>query len=95
VQTPVVKEPPTGNRRGRPRATEVIAKTNHKVDQFFQKKTAQVDASMPLQPAEEEKQQSQPYQDQLPPQMPEEEKKYTGSVNSECRLLRSPRREPS
>ena len=32
VQTPVVKKAPTGNRRGRPRATEVIAKTNHKVD---------------------------------------------------------------
>ena len=32
VQTPVEKKAPTGNRRGRPRATEVIAKTNHKVD---------------------------------------------------------------
>ena len=32
VQTPVAKKTPTGNRRGRPRATEVIAKTNHKVD---------------------------------------------------------------
>jgi hypothetical protein len=35
VQTPVTKKPPTGKGRGRPRATEVIARTNHKVDQFF------------------------------------------------------------
>ena len=28
VQTPVVKRAPTGNRRGRPKATEVIARTN-------------------------------------------------------------------
>ena len=32
VQTPVVKKAPTGNRIGRPKATKVIAKTNHKVD---------------------------------------------------------------
>ena len=56
----------------------MIAKTNDKVDQFFQKKTAQVDASMPLHPAEEEKQQSQPSEVQLHSQMPEEEKKHTG-----------------
>ena len=69
VQTPVVKKPPTGNRRGRPKATEVIAKTSHKVDQFFQKKTPQVDASMPLQSVEEEKQQqSQPAEAQPPSQ---------------------------
>ena len=55
VQTLVAKKPPTGNGRGRPRATEVIARTNHRVDQFFQKKTPQVDASMPLQPVEEQK----------------------------------------
>ena len=55
MQTPVAKKPPTGNGRGRPRATEVIARTNHRVDQFFQKKTPQVDASMPLQPVEEQK----------------------------------------
>ena len=76
MQTPVVKKPPTGNGRGRPRATEVIARTNHKVDQFFQKKAPQVDASMPLHPVEEEKQ-SQPSEVQLPPQQPEEEKSYT------------------
>ena len=40
VHTPVAKKTPTGNRRGLPRATEVIAKTNHKVDQFFHKKIA-------------------------------------------------------
>ena len=58
VQTSVAKKPPTGNRRGRPRAAEVISKTNHMLDQFFRKSTAQVDASMPLQPAEEQKLQS-------------------------------------
>ena len=40
LQTPVAKKPLTGHRRGRPKATEVIAKTNHKVDQFFHKRTA-------------------------------------------------------
>ena len=40
MQTPVAKKPPTGNRRGRPTASAVIARTNHKVDQFFQKKVA-------------------------------------------------------
>ena len=80
MQTPVVKKPPTGNRRGRPRATEVIAKTNHNVDQFFQKKTAQVDASMPLQPVEEEKQQNQATEVQPPSQQPEEERRYTGHL---------------
>ena len=50
-----MKKPPTCNKRSRPRAAEVIAKSNHKVDQFFQKRTPQVDASMPLHPAEEEK----------------------------------------
>ena len=59
----------------------MIAKTNHKVDQFFQKKTPQVDASMPLQPVEEEKlQQSQPAEVQPPSQQPEEEKRYTGHL---------------
>ena len=40
VQTPVAKKPPTGNKRGRPKASEVIARTNHRMDQFFHKKTA-------------------------------------------------------
>ena len=38
VHTPAKKYAPTGNKRGRPKATEVIAKTNHKMDQFFQRK---------------------------------------------------------
>ena len=80
MQTPVAKKPPTGNGRGRPRATEVIARTNHRVDQFFQKKTPQVDASMPLQPVEEQKQQSQPTEVQPPPQQLEAEKKRTGHL---------------
>ena len=32
VHTPSKKYAPTGNKRGRPKATEVIAKTNTKVD---------------------------------------------------------------
>ena len=45
------------------------------------KKSAQVDASMPLQPVEEEKQQqSQPTEVQPPSQQPEEERKYTGHL---------------
>ena len=81
VQTPVVKKTPAGIKRGRPRATEVIAKTNHKVEHFFQKKTAQVDASMPLQPVEEEKQQqSQPTEVQPPYQQLEEERRYTSHL---------------
>ena len=38
VHIPAKKYAPTGNKRGRPKATEVIAKTNHKMDQFFQRK---------------------------------------------------------
>ena len=38
VHTPTKKKALTGNKRGRLRATEVIAKTNHKVDDFFRKK---------------------------------------------------------
>ena len=59
VHTPSKKKAPTGNKRGRPRATEVIAKTNHKVDDFFRKKTPQVNADRPLQQPEEEKKQSE------------------------------------
>ena len=58
VHTPTKKKAPAGNKTGRSRATEVIAKTNHKVDDFFRKKPAQSDAQMPLHPVEEEKQQS-------------------------------------
>ena len=60
VHTPTKKKVPTGNRRGRPRATEVIAKTNHKVDAFFKKKPTQGDAQMPLVNQEEEKKQEAP-----------------------------------
>ena len=55
VQTPVVKRAPTGNRRGRPRATEVVARTNRKMDEFYRKKPMQSDAQMPLLNQEEEK----------------------------------------
>ena len=60
VHTPAKKKAPTGNRRGRPRATEVIAKTNHKVDDFFRKKPTHSDAQMPLVNQEEEKKQEAP-----------------------------------
>ena len=66
VHTPRKKKAPTGNRRGRPRATEVIANTNHMVDDFFRKKPAQANADRPMQKPEEEKQAAQ---------QPEEEKK--------------------
>ena len=60
VHTPTKKKVPTGNRSGRPRATKVIAKTNHKVDAFFKKKPTQSDAQMPLVKQEEEKKQEAP-----------------------------------
>jgi hypothetical protein len=60
VQTPTKKYVPTGNKRGRPRATEVIAKTNHKVDDFFRRKPAQVIVDRPMQEPEEEKKQEAP-----------------------------------
>ena len=61
VHTPTKKKAPTGNRRGRPRATEVIAKTNHKVEEFFRKKPTQVDR--PMQEPEEEKKQEAPMEE--------------------------------
>ena len=60
VHIPSKKKAPTGNRRGRSKATEVIAKTNHKVDQFFQKKTLVTNVDRPMQEPEEEKKQSEP-----------------------------------
>jgi len=60
VHTPTKKKAPTGNKRGRPRATEVIAKTNHKVNDFFKKKPTQSDAQMPLANQEEETKQEAP-----------------------------------
>ena len=56
MQTPVKKKAATGNKRGRPKASEVFARTNHKMDEFYRRKPAQSDAAIPLQPAEEEKQ---------------------------------------
>ena len=44
VQTPIVKRAPTGNRRGRPKATEVVARINHKMDEFYRRKPVQSDA---------------------------------------------------
>ena len=38
VQTTVAKKAPTGNRRGRPKASEVIARTNHRMNEFYKKK---------------------------------------------------------
>ena len=60
VHIPSKKKAPAGNMRGRPKATEVIAKTNHKVDQFFQKKTLVTNVDRPMQEPEEEKKQSEP-----------------------------------
>ena len=54
VQLPVKKKAPTGNKRGRPRASEVVARTNHKMDEFYRRKAFKGDAAMPLHPAEEE-----------------------------------------
>ena len=34
VHTFTKKKAPTGNKRGRPKATEVVAKTNRKIDEF-------------------------------------------------------------
>ena len=56
VHTPTKKKKtPTGNMRGRPKATEVVAKTNRKMDEYYRKKPVQSDVAMPLINAEEEK----------------------------------------
>ena len=57
MQTPVKKKAPTGNKRGRPKASEVVARTNHKMDEFYRRKPVQSDAAMPLHPVEEVKEQ--------------------------------------
>ena len=75
VHTPSKKKAPTGNKSGRPKATEVIAKTNHKVDQFFQKKTPLINADRPMQSPEEEKKESEPTVNAALPQQPIEEEK--------------------
>ena len=75
VHTPSKKKVPTGNKIGRPKATEVIAKTNTKVDQFFQRKTPVINADRPMQSPEEEKKQSEPSVTvALPQQLFEKEK---------------------
>ena len=60
MQTPVVKRAPTGNRRGRPRAAEVIARTNHRNDELYRKKSVQSDSQMPILNQEEEKKEEAP-----------------------------------
>jgi len=72
VHTPTKKKAPTGNKRGRPRATEVIAKTNLKVDEFFRKKATQASTDRPMQQPEEEKKQ--------PEQPAEESKQHAGQL---------------
>ena len=52
VQTPIVKRAPTGNKRGRPKATELVARTNQEMDEFY--RPVQSDARMPLLSQEEE-----------------------------------------
>ena len=58
-----MKRAPTGNRRGRPKATEVVARTNHKMDEFYRRKPVQSDAQMPLLSHEEEKTREAPRED--------------------------------
>jgi hypothetical protein len=48
VHTPTKKKTPKGNKRGRPKGTEVVAKTNRKMDEYYRKKPVQSDAAMPL-----------------------------------------------
>ena len=55
VQTPVKKKAPTGNKRGRPMASEVVARTNHKMDEFYRRKPVQSEAQLPLLSQEEKK----------------------------------------
>ena len=46
VQLSVKKKAPTGNKRGRPKALEVAAKTNRKMDEYDRKKPVQADVTM-------------------------------------------------
>ena len=59
MHTPSKKKTPTGNKRGRPKATEVVAKTNRRMDEYYRKKPVQNDAAMLLLHAEEEKKQGE------------------------------------
>ena len=47
VHTPTKKKAPTGNKRGRLKATEVVAKTNRKMDEYYRKKPVQIGAARP------------------------------------------------
>ena len=57
VRTPVSKYVPTGNKKGRPTATAVVARTNHRVDEYYRKKPVQSDTQMSHPTQEEEKKQ--------------------------------------
>ena len=59
VQLPVKKKAPTGNKRGRRKAMEVAAKTNHKMDEYYRKKPVQTDVAMANTHNEEEKKETQ------------------------------------
>ena len=60
MHTPTKKKTPTGNKRGRPKATKVVAKTNRKMDEYYRKKPVQSDVAMPLAHLEEEKKEDEP-----------------------------------
>ena len=81
MQTPVKKKTPTGGKRGRPKATELVAKTNRRIDEFYKKKPVQGDVEMPPSQVEEEKKQEEPSEAQIPqPQPAQEERRYTGHL---------------
>ena len=83
VHTPSMKKAPTSNKRGRPKSTEVIAKTNHKVDQFFQRKTPLINADRPMQSPEEERKQSEPSETAALSQQPIEEERMQSEQPAE------------
>ena len=60
MRTPTKKKAPKGNKRGRPKATEVVAKTKRKMDEFYRKKPVQSNAAILLLHSEEEKKQGEP-----------------------------------
>ena len=75
------KKTPTGGKRGRPKATEVVAKTNRRMDEFYRKKPVQGDVEMPPSQVEEEKKQGEPSEAQVPQLKPaQEERRYTGHL---------------
>ena len=63
--------------RGRPKAKEVVAKTNHKVDEYYRKKSVQGDITMSVHHVEEQKQQDV--------HLPEEEKKEVSRPNEKTK----------